>query len=590
MAGFTNTKETLARGIFEPDGVTIGSNSGQIASSLSTTISGSIQRVFYTATGSGENATPTEWSASNYATYAAELNAAPSNAKQAVFVKYVNYATGSAGYNSVTRVNSNGYSQLLFMDIFPAFGYSPSDPSVSSSIGDPNYAGPIMLYFHGGGFNSGAANFTSTANETINQFRAAGFHCVSVEYRRGWTLVTGSLFGLDSTASPERQLGASATLVGYYAVDQSQFPAELDTNHGNRFLQTALGTSGYAIQDCVDAWDWVDNNIKDILPNAVKKYVVQGQSAGGSLTAQLTYAHDGGSSTLSALQNKVIGSINSFGGYTASAAIDTMISNRECDYPILLQFCGVDKLVPIRDNKIYYQTNMPVSRGTYDQYEMLSGSGKNVYAYWTPLGNHGYDGWNYELDYLGSEDLVNCEYVNFALNLINKKISGETLPPNHWMCRIDTAFNRLSESFDYPGPGYYTNLTDSEALDLYNTGAMYNNIPFYANENDFWFYTSSTVETSFPNFSVANLLSGSEEKAIEWLISESAQKHAIADAQVGTALAQTNPQSYLSNYPNFADLHYGDSEGTEPKGLYTYTQMSASIVSNSAAKGTDPFV
>jgi hypothetical protein len=48
MASLTINSLTLARGIFEPDGVSIGQSSGQISSTNKDVVDGSLQRVFTT--------------------------------------------------------------------------------------------------------------------------------------------------------------------------------------------------------------------------------------------------------------------------------------------------------------------------------------------------------------------------------------------------------------------------------------------------------------------------------------------------------------------------------------------------------------
>ena len=235
MASLTINSLTLARGIFEPDGVSIGQSSGQISSTNKDAVDGSLQRVFYTATASDENAIPVEWSASNYNNIYTQFQDADNDTKQELLLSFINPITGSRGYGGITRINANGYAQLLFLDVYPAFGFSPTNGN--GFIGNPNYAGPIVLYFHGGGFNSGVANFYSSPDESINQFRRAGFHCISVEYRRGWGVVTGSLFGLSEQNSPERLLGVTGDLKGYYLTDQGQIPPTISEEAGADFFK-----------------------------------------------------------------------------------------------------------------------------------------------------------------------------------------------------------------------------------------------------------------------------------------------------------------------------------------------------------------
>ena len=589
MASLTDNSLTLASGIFEPYGVGIGKSSGQISSTNNVVISGSLQRVFYTATASDENAIPVEWSASNYNNINTQFEAEDDNTKQELLLSFINPITGSRGYGGITRINANGYAQLLFLDVYPAFGFSPTNGN--GFIGNPNYAGPIVLYFHGGGFNSGAANFDLTPDESINQFRRAGFHCISVEYRRGWGVVTGSLFGLSEEKSPERLLGAisiTSDLKGYYLTDQGQIPPTISEEASGRFLQTALGTSGIAIIDCIDAWDWVDRNIQTLLPNAIKKYVLQGNSAGGSLTAQLSFANDLGSAKLNRLEKKLIGSIESFGSYTASVSIDNTIRNREIPYPIIIQSAGFDKLVPYRDNHLFYQTNLPYSKGTYDQYITLSESGKYVYWYNTPTGGHGYDAWDKTFNLLGTDDLRETEYINWAIKLINKKIGNETLPPPHWLTRVGTILDPL-EDMGYPTVGYYTNLSAESASTLYTTNSMWFDIPFNTDIQSEWFYTSSFVEGNYTNQSVHLLISASTSESLEYLVSESARQHAITDASVGTNLIRTNTENYISNYGNVSILHWGNAQSTAGPALRTLAEISTSIANYVTSQNEDPF-
>jgi len=588
MAGLTNNSSTLARGIFEPAGVNnIGNSSGQISSTHIAVISGSLQRVFYTATASDENAIPLEWRASNYNNINTQFETADDNTKQELLLNFINPITGSRGYGGITRRNADGYAQLLFLDVYPAFGFSPTNGN--GFIGNPNYAGPIVLYFHGGGFNDDIANLDSIPDESINQFRRAGFHCIAVEYRRGWSVVTGSLFGLPEAQSPERLLGVTSYLKGYYITDQGEIPPTISEDAGDKFLQTALGTSGMAIIDCIDAWDWVDKNIQTLLPNAIKKYVLQGNSAGGSLAAQLSFANDLGSAKLNRLEKKLIGSIESFGSYTGSLSIDTTIRNREIPYPIIMQSAGFDKIVPYRDNHLFYQTNLPYSKGTYDQYITLSESGKYVYWYNTPVGGHGYDGWDKTFNLLGTNDLRETEYINWAIKLINKKIGNETLPPPHWVTRIGTILDPL-ESMGYPTAGYYTNLSAESASTLYTTNSMWFDIPFNTDIQSEWFYTSSYVESNYPNQSVHLLISASTSESLEYLVSESARRHAQASPVVGTYLLKRNIENYVSNYGNVSILHWGNAQSTGNNDLRTLAQISTSIANYVVNNTEDPFL
>jgi len=592
MAEFTTN--VVSKGIFEPDTYVIGNNTGQLDTVVALLNSGSIQRIFYTATASDEFPTSSTWSASNYATINSDIEATAVGDRQAKFLEFINDVTGSRGYSGLTRTNAKGYAQLLYMDVYPAYGFSPLQSTNStSSFGDPTVAAPILLYFHGGGFDVGYSNFEATPDETINQFRRAGIHCITVEYRRGWTAVTGSLFNLTDVQSPERLLGVTSTLMGYSLTDQNTTPPSFSIDNGTEFLQTALGTSGMATIDAIDAWDWVDDNIQTVLPNAIKKYIIQGNSAGGAQTAQLTFANDLGNNKLNRLEKKVIGSIESFGSYTASVEMDTIIRNREIPYPVIMQSAGADKLVPFRDNHLFYQTNAPVAKGTYDQYATLSESNKNVYWYNTPLGGHGYDNWDVTFNLLGTDDLREVEYVNFALNIINKSIGGETLPPSHWVTRVDTTLVLLSSSLQYPGPGYYTSLTeDSDIFSLYNTASMFYDIPFTKGISTPWFYTSSTVEGTFETQSVSLVLSNSTGLAIEYVMSESARRHQIASNAIGQKILQTNNESFPSNYTDYSLHHYGDINGTAvSKDFHTYAEMSTSIASASTAiTPTDPFL
>ena len=117
MASLTINSLTLARGIFEPDGVSIGQSSGQISSTNKDAVDGSLQRVFYTATASDENAIPVEWSASNYNNIYTQFQDADNDTKQELLLSFINPITGSRGYGGITRINANGYAQLLFLDV-----------------------------------------------------------------------------------------------------------------------------------------------------------------------------------------------------------------------------------------------------------------------------------------------------------------------------------------------------------------------------------------------------------------------------------------------------------------------------------------
>jgi len=577
---YTSNKNTLARGIFEPVGSGIGLNSGQIGDTIRN-INGSLfQRVFYTATGSDENASHPSWSSEHFSSL--DLSSTSS------LLDLINEVTGSSrGYSGITRNNSHGYAQLLFLDIYPAYGFNNGsiiDTSNYNVIGDPSASAPIVLYIHGGGFDVGAANFESSAEETCNTFRRAGFHCISLEYRRGWTTVSDETMAGLLNEGP-RALGFSDSLLVDKLTISGSKPPLFGSEYNNRFLQTALGGNSFAIGDLADAWDWVDKNIQTVLPNAIKKYVIQGQSAGGSSTAQLTYAHDGTNPIITRLQSKVIGSIMSFGSYTASADLNTTIQNREINYPIIIQANGVDKLVPYRDNYLYFQPNMAISKGSWDQYEMLSGSNKNVYFYSTLLTNHGYGNWAKNFTFSGSSPYSEIEYLNWAFNVIIKKLNGESMPPSHWLVRVDngTLEDNLSSSFSYPGPGYYTDLVnDSDIYALYNTSSMFKDLPFNKGITTHWFYSSSAGSAQAAK-SLGTAISRSFlGTSVEYEISKSAE---YKGGPAANLILQSNPESYIAATNSYSSLHWGKLGDATSNTLRTLDEISSSI-SFSLADGT----
>ena len=583
---YTPNKNTLARGIFEPVGSGIGSGSGQIGDTLRS-INGSLfQRVFYTATGSGETAAHPSWSSEHFSS----LNLSSTSS----LLDLINKVTGSRGYEGITRENSRGYAQLLFLDIYPAYGFNNGLFSINGKynvIGDPSASAPIAFHIHGGGFDAGAANFESSAEETCNTFRRAGFHCISLEYRRGWTTVSDVTMAGLLNENP-RALGFSDSLLVDKLTISGSKPPLLGSEYNDRFLQTALGGNSFAIGDLADAWDWVDKNIQTVLPNAIKKYMIQGQSAGGSATAQLTYAHDGTNPIITRLQSKVIGSIVSYGSYTASADLNTTIQNREINYPIIIQANGVDKLVPYRDNYLYFQPNIAISKGCWDQYEMLSGSNKNVYFYSTLLTNHGYGNWAKNFTFSGSSPYSEIEYLNWAFNVIIKKLNGESMPPSHWLVRVDNREPEitLSSSFFYPGPGYYTDLVnDSDIYALYNTSSMFKDLPFNKGITTHWFYSSSAGSTQAAN-SLGTAISRSFlGTSVEYEISKSAEYKASIISGLGSlvadAILQSNLESYIAATDSYSSLHWGKLGNAPSNDLRTLDQISSSI-SSSLADGT----
>ena len=573
---YTSNKNTLARGIFEPIGSGIGEDSGQIGDTLRN-INGSLfQRVFYTATGSGETASHPSWSSEHFSSL--DLTQTSS------LLNLINKVTGSSrGYGGITRTNSHGYAQLLFLDVYPAYGFNNgliSDGGYNV-IGNPSASAPIVLYIHGGGFDVGAANFASSAEETCNTFRRVGFHCISLEYRRGWSTVSDATMANLLNESP-RALGFSDSLLVDKLTISGSKPPTFGSEYNDRFLQTALGGNSYAISDLADAWNWIDNNIQDILPNAIKKYVIQGQSAGGSSTAQLTYAHDGTNPIITRLQSKVIGSIMSFGSYTASADLNTTIQSREINYPIIIQANGVDKLVPYRDNYLYYQSNMAVSKGSWDQYEMLSGSNKNVYFYSTLLTNHGYGNWAENFTFSGSSTYSEIEYLNWAFNVIIKKLNGESMPPSHWLVRIDEGNLEkvLSSSFGYPSPGYYTDLTDdNDIYALYNTSSMFKDLPFNKGITTHWFYSSSAGSTQ-ASMSLGTAISRSFlGTSVEYEVSKSAEYKSdfSGGPSVANSILQSNPESYIASTDSYSSLHWGKLGEATTNSLRTFNEISSSI-------------
>lgn len=229
--------------------------------------------------------------------------------------------------NDSQRVNALGDSQVLFYD------FLPRNPAVTK-------AKATVVYFHGGGYTVGFANFSSIYTE-LDYFRDAGFDVLTVEYRRGWH-------------------GDGSGGVGTIA------PGE------GALFETAIEL---AKTDALDAWDHFDQNVRASV-GAYPYYLVAGESAGGSLASRVTL-------TNANLNHAVVGTIVGFGTH----AWDEPVVN---DIPTCIQGGMFDPIQPVYENYIYYDSEMPVAKGLFDLYWEIDGLGGNVIMFVGAQNGHGF--------------------------------------------------------------------------------------------------------------------------------------------------------------------------------------------------------
>lgn len=236
------------------------------------------------------------------------------------------YYAGASESTSV-RTNTLGDDQVLYYD------FLPRNPAVTK-------ARATLVYFHGGGYQSGSASFASVYDE-MEYFRDQGFDAITIEYRRGWH-------------------GDGSGGVG-----------EIAAGEGALF-QNAVEL---AKTDALDAWDHFDTNVRSSV-GAYGYYLVAGTSAGGSLASRITL-------TNSALGHTVVGVIVGFGTHDSSEAVVNVL-------PTCIQGGLFDSTSPAYTNNLFFSSEMPQTKGLFNLYEELDAAGGNVLMFMGVQSGHGF--------------------------------------------------------------------------------------------------------------------------------------------------------------------------------------------------------
>lgn len=398
-----------------------------------------------------------------------------------------------------TRNNAMGYAQALYLDVYPAGGviHGDDESGASDVMGDPEAEAPVFIFVHGGGFSAGYANNRGNLTDYAGAVMALGYHVVAIEYRRGWVPL-----------APDPCFGGRLNYLGlrtWLSCDlqkRTPFAADPGTGfHGGEglpdkanawFTRTVewTGEPALAIGDCMDAWRWVDEHIRRILPNAVDRYILGGTSAGGAAVWQMAVAagkHTGAfTESWKRLNRKVLLAIPSFGTYGRDflTVRDLPGGDSLGRFPIVMQSGGQDQLVPLRDAPIYWQKRMRLVRGAFDIYRDLVEKGLTVVHCYGPIDDHGFRSWKIR----GSIPVVidvgagNSwpEYLIYALSLAAAfdTASPGAAPVSHVLTRIDRRMGRrLHDCFGYPEPGDYTSLSAEAFADIYPSGLIRGTVP-----------------------------------------------------------------------------------------------------------------
>ncbi|MEM8963317.1 MAG: hypothetical protein AAGD38_17660 [Acidobacteriota bacterium] len=268
------------------------------------------------------------------------------------------YASASTAESSMTIRQPDGSSRQI-----PVFG-NAGDSVAINALGDPqvlfyDYYAPrkkdaatnkaTVIFYHGGGFQNGAANSVCTAYN-LEEWLEQGFHGVVIGYRRGW-------WG-DGSGSP----GGEAPIS----------PAE-----GQRFEIAA----DMALADAQAAWAHANTNApgharwfsgqaasRVVVDHAKSRpfYVVIGNSAGGSLVSRTVHTQ-----VYPAGNIRVIGAIVGFGTHDATEPV--LASHN--DVPTLVVTGLLDDISPVYDQPIFFDDDAPLAKGTFDFYDELLQNG-----------------------------------------------------------------------------------------------------------------------------------------------------------------------------------------------------------------------
>jgi hypothetical protein len=408
--------------------------------------------------------------------------------------------------NDAVRNNTQGYSQLLYMDVFPAFSeFSLTDASGRSDVmGDFNRAAPIAFYWHGGGFDVGYANNRDGILEVVRHMCLAGYHVIVPEYRRGWTPI--AVRGGDQTPTLDK-VGVQAWFQG----DLGNIAGVLNNTangynnrsgfseaHNEVFLATTKGIGGIAIQDGIDAVKWVIDNITaQVLPNAIQQHWHFGNSAGGSMCAQLGLS-PGTQEVIDnnptyyakwkAVNNRIKAVSPNFGSFAKDALLLHEldgVSNRPL---VVYNMQGNDYLSPLRTNHIFYQNKMQVTLGMFDLWHKLasaedpSGAKEYTTVGWVdPIGGHGFGqfllkGLDKNAPTFATD--IQVEFLGYVSRMLRMRYNGDTLPPSHVVFKTvdeegSSNYSNANTANGYPVSTYLISLAASgqEAAEVYNSNS-----------------------------------------------------------------------------------------------------------------------
>jgi len=241
--------------------------------------------------------------------------------------------------NPATSIKTNalGDKQVLFYDY-----YAPQNA-------DTNFNQYTVIFYHGGGFQSGAANDVCTYYH-LEEWLKMGFHGLIVGYRKGWFGDGGESPGGEAEVSPLEsnrfEIAAEMALE-----DAQQAWAHFNKNstgHG-RWFSGQASSQIYALHNPSEP-----------------KYIAMGNSAGGSLVTRTVHTHEYPSDDM-----EVVGAIAGFGTHKVSEAVLESHKN----VPTIIVAGLFDDLSPFYNNPIFYDSDMPFTKGTMNFNEELISKG-----------------------------------------------------------------------------------------------------------------------------------------------------------------------------------------------------------------------
>lgn len=235
------------------------------------------------------------------------------------------------------KVNALGDQQVLFYDY-----YAPKKAS-------PELNQYTVIFYHGGGFQSGAANDLCTAYH-LEEWLEMGFHGLIIGYRKGWfgdgSISPGGEAEISTLESKQFEVAAEMALE-----DAQQAWQHYNTNstgHGRWFSGQTMSQVN------------VDHKI------STPKYIVMGNSAGGSLVTRTVHTHAYPSADI-----EVYGAIVGFGTHSISEPILESHKN----VPTIVVGGLFDDISPFYTNHVFYDSDMPLTKGTFNFYEELVENG-----------------------------------------------------------------------------------------------------------------------------------------------------------------------------------------------------------------------